>query len=120
MRALEKLPPGRVAAFVDQGPAVLAYTGKSVIAGPYHRNAAGILDSYEIFAGKNPRAVLQRRGIDYLMTCRASPDWNFYRAKGGLLSQLAAGRMPAWLTAVEGTKGFDSAAGGVQVYRINR
>jgi hypothetical protein len=97
MAPLKALPPGRAAAFVDQGPAVLAYTLDSVIAGPYHRDAAGILDSYEIFAGSNPRAVLARRGINYLMTCRAAPDWEFYRAKGGLIAQIVAGRTPDWL-----------------------
>ncbi len=118
MEAFAKMPPGRVAAFVDQGPGVLAYTANSVIAGPYHRNAAGILDTYEIFAGKDGRAVLKRRGIDYLMTCRAAPDWDFYRAKGGLVAQLAAGRTPQWLTEVTGATGFDLPTGGAQVYRI--
>jgi MFS family permease len=113
MAALKALPPGRVAGFVDQGPAVLAYTQHSAIAGPYHRNASGILDSYEIFAGQNPRAVLDRRGIDYLMTCRAAPDWDFYRGRGGLVAQLAHGRIPDWLAPV-------GVSGAVQVYRIRR
>jgi hypothetical protein len=113
MAALKALPPGRVAGFVDQGPAVLAYTQHSAVAGPYHRNASGILDSYEIFAGPNPRAVLDRRGIDYLMTCRAAPDWDFYREKGGLVAQLAQGRVPDWL-APAGT------SGAVEVYRVRR
>jgi hypothetical protein len=113
MAALKALPPGRVAAFVDQGPAVLAYTPHSAIAGPYHRNAGGILDSYEIFAGKNPRLVLDRRGIDYLMTCRAAPDWDFYRGKGGLVAQLARGQVPEWLSPA-------GQGGAVQVYRVRR
>lgn len=112
MAALNALPPGRVAAFVDQGPAILAYTGDAAIAGPYHRDAAGILDSYAIFAGADPRAVLQRRGIDYVMTCRAAPDWDFYRAQNGLIAQLAAGRVPDWLKPA----GRD---GNVEVYRVN-
>jgi len=120
MEAFKQLPSGRVAAFVDQGPGVLAYTRNSVIAGPYHRDAAGILDTYEIFTGKDPRAVLNRRGIDYLMTCRAAPDWEFYRAGGALISQLAAGRTPPWLTEVEGATGFDLPTGSAQVYRIKR
>ena len=98
MAALKALPPGRVAAFVDQGPAVLAYTADAVIAGPYHRDGAGILDSYAIFTGPDPRNVLQKRGIGYLMTCRAAPDWAFYSARGGLIAQLAAGHVPQWLT----------------------
>lgn len=111
LAALKALPPGRVAAFVDQGPAILAYTGDSVVAGPYHRDGAGILDSYAIFAGADPHAVLQKRGIDYLMTCRAAPDWDFYREHGGLIAQLAAGRVPAWLMPV-------GRSGAVELYKV--
>src|SRR6185312_15556999 len=38
MAPLAALPPGAVAAFVDQGPAVLIATRDAVIAGPYHRD----------------------------------------------------------------------------------
>lgn len=113
MGALKILPPGRVAGFVDQGPAILAYTRHSAIAGPYHRDSAGILDTYEIFAGKNPQLLLDRRGIDYVMTCRAAPDWGFYRARGGLLAKLAQGEVPGWLMPV-------STNGDVAVYRVKR
>jgi len=113
MAALKSLAPGRVAGFVDQGPAILAYTPQGAIAGPYHRDAAGILDSYEIFAGKNPRAVLDRRGVDYVMTCRGAPDWDFYRAQGGLVAELAQNRKPDWLTPV-------GPSGDVVVYRVKR
>jgi len=113
MAPLLTLPPGRVAAFVDQGPAVLAYTHHAVIAGPYHRDSAGIVDSYRIFAGPDPRAVLKARGIDYLMICRAAPDWDFYRLRGGLMAQLAAGKVPRWLA-------LSGRAGDVTVYRVMR
>lgn len=113
MAVLRSLPRGRVAGFVDAGPAILAYTPHSAIAGPYHRDAAGILDTYEIFAGKNPRAVLDRRGIDYVMTCRGSPDWAFYGAQSGLLAGLARSRIPDWLVPV-------GRRGDVEVYRVRR
>ena len=112
MALLNALPPGRVAAFVDQGPAIMAYTKHSAIAGPYHRDAAGILDTYDLFTAANPRAILQKRGINYLMTCRAAPDWDFYAARGGLMAQLAAGRVPAWLTPA-------GSSGDVTVYRVS-
>ncbi|HKU63434.1 MAG TPA: hypothetical protein VJQ06_00105 [Rhizomicrobium sp.] len=113
MAVLRALPPGRVAGFVDQGPAILAYTKDSAIAGPYHRDAAGILDSYVIFFGQNPRTILRQRGIDYLMVCRAVPEWAFYRARGGLIAQLAAGHVPDWLVPA-------GKSGDVEVYRITR
>ena len=110
---LKELPVGRVAGFVDQGPAILAYTDDAAIAGPYHRDAAGILDSYEIFTGPQPRAILARRGIDYLMTCRAAPDWDFYQARGGLIAGLAKGQVPPWLVPA-------GRNGDVEVYRVKR
>jgi hypothetical protein len=113
MAVLKTVPPGRVAGFVDQGPAILAYTPHSAIAGPYHRDAAGILDTYEIFAGKNPRAILDRRRIDYVMTCRGAPDWDFYRAQAGLVGALAQNHIPAWLEPV-------GRSGDVEVYRVER
>ena len=100
-----------MAAFVDQGPAILAFTSDAAIAGPYHRGGEGILDSYAIFTGPDPRSVLQRRGINYLMTCRAAPDWEFYRARGGLIAGLAAGRIPPWLTPA-------GRSGDVELYRV--
>jgi hypothetical protein len=111
MEPLRALAKGRVAGFVDQGPAILVYSPDSAIAGPYHRDGAGIIDTDAIFAGPDPRAVLNARGIDYLMTCTAAPDWRFYRARGGLVASLAAHRVPAWLNPV-------GASGAVSVYRV--
>lgn len=103
---LKALPPGRVAGFVDQGPGVLAFTRHAVIAGPYHRDGDVIEDTFAIFTGTPDaaRAVLQKRGINYLMTCKAAPDWNYYIAKApdGLLAQLSQNRIPTWLTPAGG------------------
>ncbi len=113
MTLLSALPPGRVASFVDQGPGILAHTKNSTIAGPYHRNQSGILDIYDIFTGPNAQAILKQRGINYVMTCRAAPDWEFYRARGGLVARLAMGEVPGWLIPA-GKKGD------VEVYRVVR
>lgn len=113
---LNAQPPGRVAAFVDQGPAILAYTKDSVIAGPYHRDVAGILDTYRIFTlpQDQARALLKARGMSYVMVCTAAPDWGFYQAHGhdGLAMVLGSGRPPDWLTPL-GTKGD------VRLYKLN-
>jgi hypothetical protein len=115
MAPLLGLPPGRVAGFVDQGPAILAYTQDSAIAGPYHRDSDGILDTYAVFTGPPDaaHAILKKRGIHYLMACSAAPDWHFYqdRAPQGLLAQLAAGELPAWLTPA-------GQSGAVTVWRV--
>ena len=102
MAPLASLPRGRVAAFVDQGPAILVYTQDSVIAGPYHRDADGITDTFAIFTGTPDaaHAILKRRGVAYLMACQAAPDWNYYiaRAPDGLLARLARHQAPDWLS----------------------
>jgi hypothetical protein len=115
MAPLAGLPPGRVAGFVDQGPAIMAYTPDAAIAGPYHRDADGILDTYAIFTGTPDaaHAILKRRGINYLMACAAAPDWNYYiaRAPDGLLARLAGQQAPDWLSPA-------GHAGDVSVWRV--
>ena len=95
-------PRARVVAFVDQGPAILAYSPHSVIAGPYHRNEQGILDTFDLLT-QNPAVgvrIARRRGIDYVVICRTSYDFSYYLdASGpqGLLGLLVAGHIPHWL-----------------------
>ena len=95
-------PRGRVLAFLDQGPAILAYSTHSVIAGPYHRNERGILDTYD-FLTKRPdigAQIARRRAINYVAICQTNYDFAYYlNASGprGLLGQLVANRIPPWL-----------------------
>jgi hypothetical protein len=99
---LASLPPGRVMAFKDQGPIILAYTADSVVGGPYHRNAQGIIDSYDFFT-KPPRVgetILRKRGIDYVVTCSRGGDRQIYISNGGktgLLRRLENHDPPSWL-----------------------
>jgi len=99
-------PRGRVVAFLDQGPAILAYSVHSVIAGPYHRNERGILDTYD-FLTKSPdisAQIARRRAIDYVAICRTNYDFAYYlNASGsqGLLAQLVANRIPPWLAPLD-------------------
>jgi hypothetical protein len=114
---LARLPKGRVLAFVDQGPAVLAYTHHAAVGGPYHRNAAGILDTYAAFTGTPSDAarIVRRRQIDYVAMCPSAPDFAYYRRTGGdesLIAVLSRGRPVSWLVR-------DAASSnGVQVYRV--
>lgn len=101
-RSMATLPKGRVLGFVDQGPFILALTPHAAVAAPYHRDGAGILDTYATFTGSpaTGAAILAHRGIDYVAVCPTSPDYAFYLKQGGsngLLSQLAAGHDIAWL-----------------------
>ena len=118
---LTKLPLGRVAALPDQGPAVLAYTNDAVLAGPYHRNEQGILDTFDLLT-KNPAAsakIARRRDIDYVLLCRTNYDYAYYLdASGpdGLLGRLAANRVPEWLAPLYPVRNDNR----VMIYRVLR
>ena len=82
MALLNALPPGRVAAFVDQGPPSWPIPRTAPSPDPITATRRAFWIPMTSSPGANPRAVLRKRGIDYLMTCRAAPDWDFYRAQG--------------------------------------
>lgn len=113
-------PRGRIVAFLDQGPAILAYSSHSVIAGPYHRNERGILDTFD-FMTKSPGVSAQiasRRGIDYVAICQTSYDFGYYmNASGphGLLGMLVANQIPSWLTPLQSKV---PASPNVTIYRV--
>jgi hypothetical protein len=78
------------------GPEILWRTGRGVVATPYHRNAAGILDMYRVLSAEEdatPRAILARRGIGLVALCR----WNGQARPGTLEARLLAGDPPSWL-----------------------
>jgi hypothetical protein len=115
-------PRARVVAFLDQGPAILAYSAHSVIAGPYHRNEQGILDTFDLLT-KNPEIgarIARRRGIDYVVICRTSYDFSYYLSASGpqgLLGQLDANHIPNWLAPLNSKV---PASEHVSVYRVLR
>jgi hypothetical protein len=100
---LAMLPKGRVAVLIAAAPAVLLYTGDSVMAASYHRDAWAILDLYRLFT-ETPRegaAIVRKYGIEYVATCSADEDYDYYiheGGSGGLLSQLDKRHLPAWLS----------------------
>lgn len=104
--ALARERAGLVAAFIDSGPVILSATRHSVLAGPYHRNARGILDTADIFTAPPERAamLLKRRNVEYLAYCGGSEYVDFYRteAPDGLAAVLARGERPAWLVPIGG------------------
>ena len=62
--------PGAVLASWDHGPMIRYLTGLPVIAGPYHRNMAGILDTFRAYAARTPgplREVLDRRRVAFVV-----------------------------------------------------
>ena len=119
---LARQPMGRVVALLDQGPAILAYSAHSVVAGPYHRNEKGILDTFDLFT-KTPDVgaeIARRRGIDYVSICRTSFDYSYYLSQSGpkgLLGQIKSNHLPAWLSPL---KDRGPPSKDVVIYRVLR
>jgi hypothetical protein len=71
---LVTLAPARVMAPIDLGPAILAATGHSIFAAPYHRNNDGNLAMLHVMlaAPALARQILADRGVDYIALCRGT------------------------------------------------
>jgi len=114
---LGEMPPSRIMSFVDLGSHVLAYTHHSVVGAPYHRNQAGLLDTFRFFNGPPgaAREIARKRGLDLVVICP------FMTEMGGvgttepdaLLNRFGNGDLPDWLTEIPQK---DSA---LRVFRIN-
>jgi hypothetical protein len=92
---LAMLPPGRVMAPIDLGPAILATTGHAVFAAPYHRNNDGNLAMVNamLSAPEAAHRMLSDREVDYVVVCAASPDQGDFvkLAPEGLAARLGRG-----------------------------
>ena len=103
IRPLDRLAPARVFAPIDAGPYLLAHTGLSVVAGPYHRNTAGdaaVLTGFGA-APDAAEAIVRGTGARYVLVCGAAPR----SGPDDLRATLEAGHAPPWLrpVPVEGT-----------------
>ena len=100
--ALQK--PGYVFTHVDLGPRLITVTDHKAVAGPYHRNQQDIVDVMKGFRGTPEYAhgIVQRRGIDYVLICPGMSETTIYASEApkGFYAQLAAGKVPAWLSPV--------------------
>ena len=104
LRPVAMVPRGRVLTFVDLGPRLITVTHHDAVIGPYHRNGREIADVMKAFRGtpENARRTVQERGIDYVLICPNMSESTIFasEAKGGFYTQLARGRVPAWLAPV--------------------
>ena len=95
--------PQRIASFIFFGPELLYRTPHEVIATPYHRNAAGMLDVIDLLSATDmaaARAIAARRGIDLIVICQTNSEADKYRLDGdrpSLLTRLERGQIPAWI-----------------------
>lgn len=93
--ALNALPRGSVMSSLNYGPEIIYFTHHDTVAGPYHRNTAGILDSNAFFGNApdaDARQLLKQREITYVLAC---PDRN--ATEGTRAYQLTHGHAPGWL-----------------------
>src|SRR5258708_11085314 len=89
------LAPGRVMAPIDLGPGILAATGHSVFAAPYHRNNDGNLAMLHVMLAVPPIAqqMLSDRRVDYIVMCAGGSDQMEFGqlAPDGLAARLSRG-----------------------------
>ena len=105
MRAVAQQPKGMVFTFVDLGPRLITVTHHSAVTGPYHRNGQQIADVMNAFRGSEPQAhaLIAKYHSDYLLVCPNMATATIFtsEAPNGFYSQLARGKVPAWLKPVE-------------------
>ncbi|MFN2260143.1 MAG: AcrB/AcrD/AcrF family protein, partial [Parasphingopyxis sp.] len=101
---LDALPASTFLTQLDMAPRLIVTTHHAALAGPYHRNGAAMLDTLHAFRGRPDaaRAIVERRGIDYVLLCPALSGAHVYIGdqEGGLYETLVAGRAPGWLEPV--------------------
>jgi hypothetical protein len=99
----DAVPRGIILAPIEDGPAILATTGHSVVSGPYHRDARGILDTIAAYESQPSaaRGILQAHHVGYVMACTASAEFSRYaKIPGSLAAGLSAGNIPDWLAPI--------------------
>jgi hypothetical protein len=98
---LAKVSPGLIVANVDFGPALLAFTGHTVLAAPYHRISHGVLTAQQILSSspETAKKLLDEAHADYLVLCGTSRPTGLEDAalRDGLWAQLTANQVPGWL-----------------------
>lgn len=111
---LSRRPGGTLAAPIDFSAYALAATPHRVLAGPYHRNAAGNRAVYRLMLLPEPRAVVLARdlGVDYLADCHGAFAELGTPPAGSLLAQLRGGTVPVWL------QPLTPRDAGMRVYRV--
>lgn len=104
--ALNRLPPATVLVPVFDAPELLYRTHHRSVAGPYHHNVQGILDVYRAWSdpdaeGARARAIVARRGVDYLLGCtRIQRELRGTGAAPSLATRVRDGDVPGWLVPV--------------------
>lgn len=107
--ALNAEPPTTVLAISNLGSTILLNTAHRAVAGPYHRNVAGLHATIAamIATSAEAEALVRDTGATLVAACSGNPETKFYAATepDGFAATLAAGHVPDWLTPVGDTTG---------------
>ncbi|MDD3371616.1 MAG: hypothetical protein PHE27_07315, partial [Alphaproteobacteria bacterium] len=93
---------------INESADILLRTPHYVLAGPYHTNVSGNLDSLHFFLAADPeeaKAIVDRRHVDLIALCDRPAQIRAYRpapgepapAKETFLDRLTSNRIPDWL-----------------------
>lgn len=111
-QALAQFPSSTMLAPIFSGPELLYRSHHRIIAGPYHHNIDGILDSYRAWLDTQDAQameIVRRRKIDYVLACTDYQSALRAPAPARSLAQRTAdGDVPAWLTPVPWPAGLES------------
>lgn len=114
---LELLAPATVMAPSDSGAHILRFTAHRVLAGPYHRNQAGMLAELKtgLAAPAAAERLMRASGATILLFCPSEAQTRYIARDepDGLYGQLYKGVVPEWLEAVPG-----AGSANLQVYRL--
>ena len=112
---LNLLPATTLMTVSNLGPDILIDTKHHVLAGPYHRNIAGIKASIEahIFPSEQSKAVMINSGAKYYLWCPGANEISHYVIEGGFAADMLAGKVPNWLQPV-----MADANGDFAIYKI--
>jgi 1,6-anhydro-N-acetylmuramate kinase len=102
--SLAALPPTRIMAPIDLGAHLLLFTPHAVVAAPYHRDQAGVRDTFRFFNDPIEAAhqILSKRGVDLVVICPGMPELHGLpdAAADSFVRRLPENRLPAWLTEI--------------------
>ncbi|MDP6691228.1 MAG: hypothetical protein QF384_17180 [Alphaproteobacteria bacterium] len=109
--------------FIYSGPELLYHTPHFVVATPYHRNTAGIVDTINFLRSRDgtvAQSLIKKRQIDLVLICPGDPEADNYRLDNGaptLFMRLEAEQPPPWLTTVPLPEDL---AGDFKLFRTSR
>ena len=101
---LAQLPATRVLTPIDLGSHALLYTPHSVVSAPYHRDQAGVRDTFRFFNDPiaEARQIVAARGITLVVVCPGMSELRGLAdaAPDSFVKLYAAQKLPDWLKAL--------------------